>query len=181
MKLKELAKQLGIKPIDLIKLAEAQIAPGCDALTELTDEQVAAVRADLEEPETESATASLTAEIDQQLAATIVGGQRQRMAQQQADYLIEMYETQALLPAGTDGQIDQRRAALVIAASAKKPQPQWGGEVMTLAAEVEVIDGQVVLPDLPVPQIELVPAPSDLLPASQPSSVAVAALPSSSD
>lgn len=183
MKLKELAKELELKPVELIKELEADIAPGCDALTELSDDQVAAARLHFQQPQAEEsaiAADSLTEDIDRQLAADVVGARRQEIARNQADYLINVYETQGLLPAGADGQIDQRRAALVSAASAKKHQPQWGGEVMTLAAQVTVVDGQVLLPDMPLPQIELMPAPSDLLPESQQKSAVAPALPSAS-
>lgn len=161
MKLKELAKNHDMKPVDLIALLEKEITPGCDALTELSNEQVALAEALLRPAAAPAANDSVLPEIRQHLAAAIVVDERNQAIAQEVSRMVALYQSDTpSLPE------DESVAALVkeVSARTKKRQPLWDGQVLSLAEEVEIIDGEVILPPISIPLTPTVPVSLESLP-----------------
>ncbi|PZO13148.1 MAG: hypothetical protein DCF25_16495 [Leptolyngbya foveolarum] len=178
MKVKKWAEQNDMKPVEAIALLEKAIAPKCDALTELSAEQLEQANALVSRPEPSAkADLSFQAEIRRHLAAQIVVSDRSQAVLGEISRLVDLYATKQELPT------DPSTAALVreVWSRTKKPQSQWDGQIWELADQVLVEDGAVVVPSIEIPPTPTAPAPSLDLPEPPMKSAAVPALSGSAE
>jgi hypothetical protein len=177
MKLKDFARERNMKPVDLIAALEAEIAPGCDALTDLSDEQIQSAKALLDKPAQSDAGVLDLSPIRQHLAAQLVADSRNEAIAAEVSRLVDLYESSKELPT------DPSLAALVqeVSARTKKHPSQWDGETLELADQVEIIDGRVIVPIIEIPQTPTAPVALPFSPDGSLKSAVVPALSAGND
>lgn len=107
-----------------------------------------------------SSQGDVSAELKRHLAAEIIQFDRTTAIAKEVSRLLSVYEQRRELPA------DKEQAALVKALwqRAKKRQLPMDGETLALAQQVEVVEGEVLVPTIEVPPTETVPEGSLNLP-----------------